>query len=51
MATNKNPALYVETEKQEAMTVVHCTGQVCIDWWAEFSTTIRALISEGKPSG
>jgi anti-anti-sigma factor len=49
MATNKTPRLQVEAERQAARTVVHCTGQVDIDTWSEFSTTIRALIPEGKP--
>lgn len=49
MPTNKMLALSIETERQPAITVVHCTGQVDIDCWSQFSTTIRALIPEGKP--
>ncbi len=49
MATNKIPALHLETERQAEMTFVHCTGQVDIETWTEFSVTIRALIPEGKP--
>ncbi len=49
MPTNTILALSIGTERQPAITVVHCTGQVDVDSWAEFSKTIRALIPEGKP--
>ena len=49
MATNKVDTLHVETDRQAAMTVVHCIGQVDIDSWSEFSAAVRALIPEGKP--
>jgi anti-anti-sigma factor len=48
MATEVTPALHIEVDKQAAITVVHCTGQVDIDSWPEFSAMIRALIPEGK---
>jgi len=49
MATNATPVLQLETEKQPAMTLVHCAGKVLIESCILFSTTIRALIPEGKP--
>ena len=48
MATDKIPELHVETERHENVTLVHCTGQVDLATWNEFSTKIRALIAEGK---
>jgi anti-anti-sigma factor len=49
MATNATPVLQLETEKQPAMTLVHCAGKVLIESCTLFSTTVRALIPEGKP--
>ena len=49
MTTNAAPVLQLETEKQPAMTLVHCAGKVIIESCSHFSTTVRALISEGKP--
>jgi anti-sigma B factor antagonist len=49
MATNATPVLQLETEKQPAMTLVHCAGKVLIESCNLFSTTVRALIPEGKP--
>ena len=49
MSANSTPELQMETEKQPTMTIVHCTGKVMIETWPHFSTTVRALIPEGKP--
>jgi len=49
MATNATPVLQLETERQPAMTLVHCAGKVIIESCTHFSTTVRALIPEGKP--
>ena len=49
MTTNAAPVLQLETEKQPAMTLVHCAGKVIIESCSHFSTTVRALIPEGKP--
>lgn len=44
-----DPVLKLEFEKQPAITVVHCSGKVLLDSWAEFSVRLRELIPEGKP--
>ena len=49
MATTATPVLQLEVEKQPAMTLVHCAGKVIIESCNHFSTTVRPLISEGKP--
>jgi anti-sigma B factor antagonist len=49
MTTTATPVLQLEVEKQPAMTLVHCTGKVIIASCTLFSTTVRPLISEGKP--
>ena len=49
MTADKIPELHMETERQEKVTFVHCTGQVDVETWSEFSVVARALISEGKP--
>jgi len=49
MATNATPVLQLETERLPAMTLVHCAGRVIIESCTYFSTTVRALIPEGKP--
>ena len=43
------PALHVETEKQEKMTLVRCAGQVDVETWSEFSARVREHIAEGRP--
>ncbi len=49
MTTNAAPVLQLDTEKQPAMTLVHCAGKVIIESCSHFSATVRALIPEGKP--
>src|SRR5271166_945970 len=49
MVTNATPVLQLETERQPAMTLVHCAGKVIIESCTHFSATVRALIPEGKP--
>ena len=49
MATTATPVLQLEIERQPAMSLVHCAGKVIIESCTLFSTTIRPLISEGKP--
>jgi len=49
MTTNATPVLQLETEKQPAMTLVHCAGKVLIESCNLLSATVRALIPEGKP--
>jgi len=49
MATAATPVLQLEVEKQPAMTLVHCVGKVIIESCNYLSTTIRALIPEGRP--
>ena len=49
MAMNATPVLQLETEKLPAMTLVHCAGKVVIESSPLLSSTVRALISEGKP--
>lgn len=49
MTTTATPVLQLEVEKQPAMTLVHCAGKVIIESCTLFSTTVRPLISEGKP--
>ena len=39
----------METERQPDKIVVHCTGKVNLDSWAEFSKTVRGLMAEQKP--
>jgi anti-sigma B factor antagonist len=48
MATNANPVLRLEIERQPAMTLVHCAGRVVIDSSSLLSATVRPLIAEGK---
>ena len=48
MATTATPVLQLETEKQPAMTLVHCAGKVIIESCTLFSTTVKALIPECK---
>lgn len=43
------PVLQLNVERQPAMTLVHCAGKVIIESCSLFSTTVRSLISEGKP--
>ena len=49
MATTATPVLQLEVERQPAMTLVHCAGKVIIESCPLFTTTVRPLISEGKP--
>jgi anti-sigma B factor antagonist len=49
MAADKISQLLLETERQEKVTFVRCTGQVDLATWNEFSTKIRTLILEAKP--
>jgi anti-sigma B factor antagonist len=49
MAASATPILQLQVETLPAMIVVHCAGKVLIESCALFSTTIRPLISEGKP--
>ena len=49
MTTTATPVLQLEVEKQPVMTLVHCVGKVLIESCTLFSTTVRPLISEGKP--
>jgi anti-anti-sigma factor len=41
--------LQLETEKRPRLIIVHCSGKVVLESWPLFSTTVRALIPEGKP--
>jgi anti-sigma B factor antagonist len=43
------PTLDLKIERQPNMDIVRCTGRVVIDTWAELATTLRQLISEGRP--
>ena len=49
MATTATPVLQLEVERQPAMILVHCAGKVIIESCPLFVSTIRPLISEGKP--
>ena len=49
MHANASPVLQMKVERQPTKTVVHCAGKVNLDSWAQFSTTVRALIPEKKP--
>ncbi len=49
MITDNLPSLHLATDRQPAMTIVHCAGQVDLESWSQFSEPVRALISEGKP--
>lgn len=49
MDVNTIPELQLKTEKLPQVTIVRCTGKVMIETWPLFSTTVRDLISEGKP--
>jgi anti-sigma B factor antagonist len=49
MTTTATPVLQLEVEKQPAVILVHCAGKVIIESCNLFSTTVRPLISEGKP--
>jgi anti-anti-sigma factor len=49
MAKNATPVLQLETERQPAVTLVHCAGKVIIESCTHFSTAVRALIPEGNP--
>jgi anti-sigma B factor antagonist len=49
LSEDKAPVLQMEIERRPDANVVHCTGKVVIESWTEFSTTVRALIPEGKP--
>ena len=48
MVVNKIPELQLETERREEATFVHCSGQLDLETWNEFSGKIRALIADGK---
>jgi len=49
MGTGTSPVLQLETEKQPAMTLVHCAGKVTIESSTLLAATVRPLIPEGKP--
>lgn len=49
MVANKIPELHLEIEGREEATLVHCSGQVDLETWNEFSAKIRTLIAEGRP--
>ena len=48
MAADETPLLQMQIERRSDANIVHCTGKVVIESWTEFSTTVRALTSEGK---
>ena len=49
MATDRTLVLELRVEKQPQLTTVWCTGRLVVETWAKLSTTLRDLISEGKP--
>jgi anti-anti-sigma factor len=44
-----SPVLQMEIERRPEKIVVHCTGKVVIESWANFSTRVRDLLRERKP--
>ena len=46
---NASPVLQIETERQPDKIIVHCSGKVNLESWAQFSKTVRGLIAEQKP--
>ena len=49
MAPTKVCDLNMDIERQAAMTIVRCVGQVDVHSLAKFSEAIRGLVDEGKP--